>query len=144
MADLRPEGPANAQGADPGAGPRVLIVEDTIELAEIVQATLRRMGLTASYETHGQRAVERYRTLQPHLVLLDLALPDLPGWKVLEAIRPQKSGQGSPKVVVITAYGDPANRVMGKLQAVDGYLVKPLKPDDIEAVVRRVLGLGEG
>lgn len=129
------------QAAEASVDWKVLIVEDTIELAEIVQATLRRIGLDAAYETHGHEAVARYDALQPDLLLLDLALPDTTGWKVLETIRQHKEKDHAPKVIIITAYGDPANRLMGKLQDVDGYLVKPLKPDDVETVVRRVLGL---
>ncbi len=48
---------------------------------------------------------------------------------------------GRPAYVVITAYGDPANRLMGKLQGVDGYLLKPFKLADIENAVMSVLRL---
>ena len=44
-----------------------------------------------------------------------------------------------PFIVVMTAYGDPANRLMGKLQGVDSYLIKPFTPDEIERTVRQVL-----
>lgn len=119
----------------------VLILEDTIELAEILRATLERMGLTVYHESHGERAIDRYHEVLPDLMLLDLALPDTTGWKVLEAIREQQRGGKKARIIVITAYGDPANRLMGKLQDIYDYLVKPFKPDDIEAVVRRALNL---
>ncbi len=119
----------------------VLILEDTIELAEILRATLERMGLTVYNESHGERAIERYHEVQPDLMLLDLALPDTTGWKVLEAIREQQRGGKKARIIVITAYGDPANRLMGKLQDIYDYLVKPFKPDDIEALARRALNL---
>lgn len=121
----------------------VLIIEDTVELAEIIQATLERLNLDVYSEAHGAKALDRYFEILPDVVLLDIALPDITGWKVLDTIREEQKGGKAPKVIVITAYGDPANRLMGKLQDVHGYLIKPFKPDDIEAEVRNVLNLPE-
>jgi two-component system alkaline phosphatase synthesis response regulator PhoP len=117
----------------------VLIVEDAVELAEIVQITLERLNLRVFHETHGQRALEVYDAEHPDLVLLDIALPDITGWQVLQAIQSRPFDGKTPLIVVITAYGDPANRLMGKLQDIQGYLIKPLKPDEIEEVVMKVL-----
>jgi DNA-binding response OmpR family regulator len=85
------------------------------------------------------RALETYKEVQPDLVLLDIGLPDMTGWKVLDAIKESKSIFKRPSVIVMTAYGDPANRLMGKLQGVDEYLIKPFTPEEIEHVVRQVL-----
>jgi DNA-binding response OmpR family regulator len=120
---------------------KVLIVEDTVELAEVIQATLERMNLAVFHETHGDRALDVFKAEQPELVLLDIALPDTTGWKVLDTIREDRRGGRSPIIIVITAYGDPANRVMGKLQGIHSYLVKPLTPDEIEKVVSKALNL---
>jgi two-component system, OmpR family, alkaline phosphatase synthesis response regulator PhoP len=120
--------------------PRVLIVEDTVELGEVIQATLQRMHVMAFCETHGLQALKRYEEIQPDLVLLDIGLPDMTGWKVLDAMKESKAIFKRPAIVVITAYGDPANRLMGKLQGVDSYLIKPFTPNEVETVVREVLG----
>jgi two-component system OmpR family response regulator len=119
----------------------VLIVEDTVELAEIVQVTLERLNLKVFHETHGNRAIAVYQAEKPDLVLLDLGLPDTSGWQVMETMREDQRGGNGPVVIVITAYGDPANRLMGKLQGVRGYLIKPLVPDEIEKVVSNALNL---
>lgn len=137
----KPEPPAASDAAKPQPTHTVLILEDTIELAEILQATLERMNLKVYHESHGESAIARYHEVAPDLMLLDLALPDTTGWKVLEAIREQQRGGKKACIIVITAYGDPANRLMGKLQDIFDYLVKPFKPDDIEAVVQRALNL---
>ncbi len=120
--------------------PRVLIVEDTVELGEVIQATLERMDILAFCETHGLQALKRYEEVQPDLVLLDIGLPDMIGWKVLDAIKESKAIFKRPAIVVITAYGDPANRLMGKLQGVDSYLIKPFTPQEVQRVVQDVLG----
>ena len=117
----------------------VLIVEDTVELAEIIQVTLEDLNLRVYHATHGNRALDLFHEVHPDLVLLDIALPDMTGWKVLETMREEQRGGKASKILVITAYGDPANRLMGKLQGIHGYLIKPLKREEIEKAVLSAL-----
>lgn len=122
----------------------VLVIEDAVELAEVIQATLETMGITSHHETHGERGLELFKKIKPDLVLLDIALPDTKGWKILERIKAytqETDNVKMPKVVIISAYGDPANRLMGKLQDVTRYLIKPFTPDEVERVVSGALGL---
>ncbi|MBL8132159.1 MAG: response regulator [Anaerolineae bacterium] len=121
--------------------PIVLIVEDAFELAEILQITLRRLKLVTAHESFGAGALERYKELKPDMVLLDISLPDMAGWQVLEHIKGESraSGIAMPIVIVITAMGDPANRLIGKLQGVYRYLIKPFTPREVEQVVREAL-----
>jgi len=123
-----------------------LIVEDTLELAEILQVTLERMQMVTAHESHGSRAVTRFNEMKPDVVLLDIGLPDGPGWKVLDSIRDHqhKIGGRMPAVIVITAYGDPANRLVGKLHGVFSYLIKPFTPKEIESAVRSALSSAAG
>ena len=118
-----------------------LIIEDTVELAEILQVTLQRMHLVTFHESHGNRAFDRFNEMNPDLVLLDIGLPDIPGWKVLENIKEHQREIGGrmPIVIVITAYGDPANRLVGKLHDVYSYLIKPFTPHEVERIVRSAL-----
>jgi CheY-like chemotaxis protein len=122
----------------PTAPKKVLIVEDTTELAEVMEATLQRMGISTKHETHAAKALEVFKEYQPDLILLDIGLPDMSGWKLLDTIK-EINKENRPKIVVITAYGDPANRLMGKLQDVTSYLIKPFSPDEVERVVGKVL-----
>lgn len=121
--------------------PSVLIVEDAFELAEILQITLRRLKLTTAHESFGERALQRFEELRPEIVLLDISLPDMPGWQVLENIKELSRVEGvdMPIVIVITALGDPANRLIGKLQGVYRYLIKPFTPREVEQIVREAL-----
>lgn len=122
--------------------PTVLIIEDTTELAEIIQATLERMSMITAHETHGTKALIRFDELQPDVVLLDISLPDMMGWKILDHIKDrQEKGKMKkmPSIIVITAYGDPANRLVGKLQGVFSYLVKPFTPEEVEQTVAQAL-----
>ncbi|MBZ0275048.1 MAG: response regulator, partial [Anaerolineae bacterium] len=99
------------------SSPAVLILEDTTELAEVIQATLERMNMKTAHETHGSKALEKFKEMKPDVVLLDINLPDMTGWKFLEAIKEMPASR-MPAIIVISAYGDPANRLVGKLQGV--------------------------
>ena len=119
--------------------PSILIIEDSTELAEIIEATLQRINIVTAHETHGNKALNRYTEMQPDLVLLDIGLPDMSGWQLLDYIREKKGNSDMPAVIIITAYGDPANRLVGKLQNVREYLIKPFTSDEVEKVVMKVL-----
>ena len=119
----------------------ILIVEDTVELAEVIQATIEGMGIKAVFETHGKNGIERLKQLKPKLMIMDIGLPDISGWKMLDMVKEVYLDNESaiPTIIVITAYGDPANRLIGKLQNIHSYLVKPFTPDEIERVVSMAL-----
>lgn len=125
------------------ASPTILIVEDTTELAEVIQATLERMNMVTAHETHGTKAVEKFNEMNPDVLLLDISLPDMTGWKILDVVKEKREKEGvtanMPTIIVITAYGDPANRLVGKLQGVHSYLIKPFTSDEIEKVVTQAL-----
>jgi DNA-binding response OmpR family regulator len=118
---------------------RVLIVEDTLELAEIIRAAIKNMAVMVFHEARGASALRTYHETRPDLVLLDIGLPDMSGWKLLDAIKETQTLERRPIVCVITAYGDPANRLMGKLQGVDSYLVKPFTLEDVRGIVQKVI-----
>ena len=119
----------------------VLIVEDTVELAEVIQATLEDMGLQVIHATHGKIGLEKLKALRPNLILMDIGLPDITGWKLLDYIKEYATSTETrmPTIIVITAYGDPANRLIGKLQNIHSYLIKPFTPDQVEYLVTLAL-----
>ncbi|HLV34172.1 MAG TPA: response regulator, partial [Spirillospora sp.] len=117
------------------SAPSILIIEDSTELAEIIEATLQRLDMVTVHETHGNKAFKRYQEAIPDVILLDIGLPDMTGWKLLENIRDKSGDRAMPKVIIITAYGDPANRLIGKLQNVHDYLIKPFTAEEVERVV---------
>ncbi len=126
----------------PVGKPLALVVEDTVELAEVIQATLEGMGLDTAYATHGKTGLEKLKEINPDLLLMDIGLPDITGWKMLDSIKEHYAATPSakmPAIIVITAYGDPANRLIGKLQNIHSYLLKPFTPDEVEKLVRLAL-----
>lgn len=119
----------------------VLVLEDTVELAEVIQATLEGLGMSVEHVTQGKLGVEKIKAQTPKVLLLDIGLPDITGWKVLEEVKDHytQNEMPMPITIVITAYGDPANRLIGKLQNIYTYLIKPFTPDEVEKVVMQAL-----
>jgi CheY-like chemotaxis protein len=132
--------PQPAKQVPPYTRPLILIVEDQTMLAELIQITLQRMKLESVIETHGGKALARYLELRPDMVLLDLGLPDMKGWQLLDSIKASLvEGETMPIVVVITAFGDASNRLVGRFQNVAYYLVKPFTSEEVSQVVRQAL-----
>ena len=109
------------------------------ELATLLQITRNQQVLdTLTPDDLEADPVDR----RPDLVLLDIGLPDMDGWHLLEALREQPTlTDKEPLVLVMTAYADAANRLIGKLQRVDGYLTKPCTVQEIRSAVVSVLQL---
>lgn len=121
--------------------PLILIVEDAVELAQISQITLSRLGLKTMHAVNGQRALEMLAEQSPDLMLLDIGLPGMNGWEVLERIKLDESAPEFP-IIVLTAASDPVNRLIGKLQErVKRYIVKPYSVDELKQAVREILDL---
>ena len=119
----------------------VLIVEDTLELAEVIQATLENMGLDTVHAPHGNKALDKFNEIDPDVVLLDIGLPDMTGWEIMDVLkaRYEEAIDEMPIIIIISAYDDPANRLVGKLQGVHSYLIKPFTADEIERTVNEAI-----
>jgi two-component system, OmpR family, response regulator BaeR len=119
----------------------VLLIEDTLEIAQMVMETLRYIP---EIETHhianGNDAVDYLDSNRPDLVLLDLNIPGRSGWKVMEFLN-EKYSRGTVKVIVMTAQSDGANKLVGKLQDVERYLVKPVPPREMISTIREILNI---
>lgn len=122
---------------------RILIVEDSEELAHLMQLMLQHMNLESEYVCTGRGALEYIAAQSPDLMILDLALPEMSGWQVLEQTE-QILGSIPFPVIILTALKDPTNRLIGKLRHPDPvvrYLFKPFKIDALSAAVSEVLDL---
>ena len=120
--------------------PTVLIVEDTQDVANIILIALRKLPINMVHVTNGQDAIVRARELTPALIILDIGLPGIDGWQVLDVLQDDEKLAHVP-VAVITAYSDAENRQTGKLYGVYAYLPKPVTPQQLRETVQRALGL---
>ncbi|WP_428943628.1 transcriptional regulator TctD [Pantoea sp. FN060301] len=120
---------------------RLLLVEDTAELACWLQKALTQAGFAVDWIADGLAADQVLQTEQYGLVLLDISLPRLDGLALLARIR--KRGQGVP-VLLLTARTDVADRVRGLNLGADDYLTKPFELEELEARIRALLRRSQG
>ena len=125
-----PTGVHEAAAADPG--PSVLVVEDDVGIATQLVRGLTRGGYQVDHVMTGAQALA-HRT--PDVVLLDLELPDGDGVSICRTLR-DRSGVA---IIVVTAYGEEADRVKALDAGADDYLVKPFGLAELQARIRAVL-----
>lgn len=124
-------------GVNPGTM-KILIVEDELEIARIVQRALEAEGFNCISCRDGSAALRLYEEQQPDLIVLDLMLPGLDGLEVCARIR-QKPGAKDPYILMLTARGEEIDRVIGLSTGADDYMVKPFSPRELVARVRALL-----
>jgi len=114
---------------------RALVVEDDPDIVELVSVYLAKDGWEVESITDGKRAVEKVRRGSYQLVILDIQLPGLDGLSVCAELRRDRASAAVP-VVMVTARGDEADRVVGLEMGADDYMVKPFSPKELLARVR--------
>ncbi|ACB51075.1 two-component transcriptional regulatory protein [Crocosphaera subtropica ATCC 51142] len=117
---------------------KILIVEDEMEIAKIIQTTLERESFDCMVAYDGLTALDLFQQQAPDLIILDLMLPKLDGLEVCTRIR-QKVNTKDPYILMLTAKGEEIDRVIGLSTGADDYLVKPFSPIELVARVRALL-----
>ncbi len=127
---------SNHKAAESNAGSAlVLVVEDEAEIADILIAYLERSGLRTLRAVDGLLALSMHQAHKPDLLLLDVQLPNLDGWNVLNAIR----ARSDTPVIMLTALDQDVDKLMGLRLGADDYVVKPFNPAEVVARVQAVL-----
>ena len=115
--------------------PRVLVVEDDQEIAQVLLRSLRMEGYEARASYDGEAALGDAREFTPDLVILDLGLPKLDGMEVAKALRKD----GDVPILMLTARDALESRVEGLDSGADDYLVKPFERQELLARMRALL-----
>src|SRR5690554_2598366 len=118
----------------------VLIVEDEIGISRTLDAYLKREGYATEIAADGLRALTLFRAAKPDIVLLDVMLPGIDGFEVLNRIRKA----ASTPVILLTAKGDEVDRLVGLELGADDYVVKPFSFREVVARVKAVLRRSNG
>jgi DNA-binding response OmpR family regulator len=116
----------------------ILIVEDELAIAHLIQQTLERESFSCQIARTGLQALELFNRQQPDVIILDLMIPELDGLEVCNRIR-QKSVDKDPYILILTAKGEEIDRIIGLSTGADDYLVKPFSPRELVARVRALL-----
>ncbi|HEX6589676.1 MAG TPA: response regulator transcription factor [Longimicrobiales bacterium] len=121
-----------------GSAARVLVVEDERDIAALVAYHLAREGYRVSTAASGDEAIAAARSDRPDIVILDLMLPGLSGFDVLQELRRSPGLEDLP-VIFLTARRDEADRIRGLELGADDYVTKPFSPHELVLRVGNVL-----
>jgi two-component system OmpR family response regulator len=113
----------------------ILVIDDDRNILEIVKLYLTKEGFSVQVGERGDTALALFREAKPALVVLDVMLPGLDGWKVLHQLRQESD----TPVIMLTAKGDTLDRVQGLDLGADDYMVKPFDAKELLARVKAVL-----
>jgi two-component system KDP operon response regulator KdpE len=114
---------------------RILLIEDDRALREVVAASLERGGHSVTIAPDGRAGLEALKNPALDVVLLDIGLPFVDGWRILATLE----GHRQPSVIVISARGDEQDKVRALDLGADDYLTKPFGSGELLARVRAVL-----
>ncbi|MDY7576389.1 response regulator transcription factor [Actimicrobium sp. CCI2.3] len=119
---------------------RLLMIDDDHRLGAMVVTYLNQNGYAVEHVETAQAGMDKLRTAEPYsAVLLDLMLPDIDGLEVCRQIRQQPAPVGNLPILMLTAKGDPMDRVVGLELGADDYLPKPFEPRELLARLRAIL-----
>ncbi len=120
-----------------GTKAKVLVVEDDKDISLGIRTVLARSGFDVTSSADGKEGLRAFHVSRPDLVVLDIGLPSLDGWGVLERIR----DLSDVPVLILTAHGNEADKVRGLHNGADDYLTKPFSNRELaarlEALLRR-------
>ena len=120
---------------------RILLVEDSPDLAYGLATSLEIEGYQVEVAEDGRKGLDRAKALRPDLVILDLMIPQLDGYKVLKMMR--ESGLETP-VLILTARGAETDKVLGFRLGADDYVTKPFGLSELLARVQAILRRAKG
>jgi len=118
------------------AKPSILIVEDDANIRETLNTILQQKGYSTDTAKNGREATQKSKTKFFNMALLDIKLPDMEGTKLLSTMH-----QTLPKMIkiMITGYPSLENAVEALNQGADAYIIKPVKPDKLLALIEEKL-----
>jgi DNA-binding response OmpR family regulator len=113
----------------------ILVVEDDRKISSLIGVYLKREGFTPLFAFDGHAALSLADEHSPELMILDLMLPGVDGWQICRKLR----DCSDLPIVILTARGEEAERVLGLSLGADDYVVKPFSPRELVERVKAVL-----
>ena len=116
---------------------KVLLVDDAAFMRMVVKDTLTKNGFTDLYEAaDGVEAVEKYKEVQPDLVIMDITMPNMDG---LEALKTIKAQYPDAKIIMCSAMGQQAMVIESIQAGAKDFIVKPFQADRVVDAVKRII-----
>ena len=118
------------------AAHRILVVDDEPNIVEVVSMALRYQGFEVASAADGQQALAQVSAFRPHLILLDVMLPDMDGFEVAERLGAQRA---DIPIIFLTARDETSDKVRGLTAGGDDYVTKPFSLEELVARIRTIL-----
>ncbi len=115
---------------------RVLVVDDEPNIVEVIAMALRFQGFTVETAAAGHEAIAAVTRFKPHLMVLDVMLPDMEGFEVAERLGAQRAGV---PIIFLTARDSTEDKVRGLTGGGDDYMTKPFSLEELVARIRTIL-----
>jgi two-component system, OmpR family, response regulator len=115
---------------------RILVVDDEPNIVDVIAMALRYQGFDVATATTGNDALSQVTALRPHLMLLDVMLPDMEGFEVAERLGAQRAGV---PIIFLTARDSTEDKIRGLTTGGDDYVTKPFSLEELVARIRTVL-----
>jgi two-component system OmpR family response regulator len=117
-------------------GNRVLVVDDEPNIAELISMALRFQGFGVTSAASGREAIAAVGSFKPHLIVLDVMLPDMDGFEVAERLGAQRAGV---PIIFLTARDSTEDKIRGLSGGGDDYMTKPFSLEELVARIRTIL-----
>jgi two-component system alkaline phosphatase synthesis response regulator PhoP len=117
---------------------KILIIEDEQKLAHMLDLELKHAGYEILLAQDGLSGLQTARDERPRLILLDIMLPQLDGYHICRMLKFDKSTQDIP-IIVLTALSGQESKDKAKEVKADHYLTKPFEPQDLLAVIQKIV-----
>ena len=125
--------------ASPSLGPRVLIVEDHLDTADLLGRYARLLSCQTRICNTGQAAIESATDFLPQIILLDIGLPDMDGWDLAKTLK-DKLDPVHPVVIAITGLASREDRQRSQEAGIDYHLTKPSYREDLMRLLMQLVG----
>ncbi|KXK15702.1 MAG: putative OmpR family two-component system response regulator [Chloroflexi bacterium OLB14] len=119
---------------------KILVVDDEERMVRFIRMNLEHDGFQVAEAFNGKQAIQKIRDFTPDVILLDVMMPDIDGFEVLETIR----DFSNVPVIMLTAKGEEDDRVRGLEGGADDYITKPFSPRELVSRIKAVLRRTEG
>lgn len=113
----------------------ILVIDDDRNILAIIEMYLKKEGYNVVTCERGDTAMDAFRKAAPSLVVLDVMLPGMDGWEVLEKLREEST----VPVIMLTAKGDITDRIQGLDLGADDYMAKPFEAKELIARIKAVM-----
>ena len=113
---------------------RVLLIDDNADLVQIFERILKMLGQDVHSILDGERAIEEARAFKPDIIFLDIGLPNKDGHELAREFRAEKEFDDA-KLVALSGYGQPEDKLKSQKSGFDGHLVKPVSIEDIREIL---------